>query len=81
MKRRRHPIELGDDQQLILGILLVILVAVSMLYCLGLGSLLLRDMWEEGLPLLNGTEMPIEELPITPTLVAPPATDAVPVVP
>jgi hypothetical protein len=75
VKRRRPRIELTDDQHLILGILLVILVAVSMLYCLGLGSLLLRDTWQEALPALNGMEIPIEELPFAPTLLAPPPTD------
>jgi len=77
VKRRRPRIELTDDQHLFLAILLVILVAVSMLYCLGLGGLLLRDTWQEALPALNGTEVPIEELPVAPALMAPPPTEPV----
>jgi hypothetical protein len=74
VKRRRPRIELTDDQHLFLAILLVILVAVSMLYCLGVGSLMLRDTWQRALPLINGTQVPFEELPIAPTLLAPPPT-------
>ena len=75
MKRRPRPrIELTDDQHLFLAILLVILVALSMLYCLGLGGLMLRDTWQQTLPLINGTQVPFEELPIAPTLLAPPPT-------
>jgi hypothetical protein len=75
MKRRQHRFELTDDQHLILGILLVILVAVSMLYCLGLGGLLLRDAWQGTVPALNGTQGPAEELEATPAELAPPPTD------
>lgn len=74
MRRRRPRIELTDDQQLFLAILLVILVALSILYCLGLGGLMLRDTWRETLPVLNGNHVPVEELPITPTPSAPPPT-------
>ncbi|MFN2290552.1 MAG: hypothetical protein ACK2UC_05100 [Anaerolineae bacterium] len=74
MKRRHPRIELTDDQHLFLAILLVILVAVSMLYCLGLGGLMLRDTWQQTLPLIDGTEVPVEELPVAPTLLAPPVT-------
>ena len=42
MKRRRFKIELTERQQLFLALLLVIMVAVSMLYCLGFASLTLR---------------------------------------
>jgi hypothetical protein len=51
-------VELTEEQQLALAVLVVILVAISMLYCLGLASLALRDSWEE-LPLpWNGTSLP-----------------------
>jgi hypothetical protein len=74
VKRHRARIELTDDQHLFLAILLVVLVALSMLYCLGLGGLMLRDTWQQTLPLINGTQLPIEELPVAPTLLAPPPT-------
>ena len=77
--KRRPRIELTDDQQLFLAILLVILFAVSILYCLGLGGLILRDTWQETLPVLNGNNVPVEEMPITPTLlVTPPASPTLP---
>jgi hypothetical protein len=48
MKRRRRKIEITEEQQMILGILLVILLAISLLYCLGFASLVLRQAWEDG---------------------------------
>jgi hypothetical protein len=46
VKRRRSKVELTERQELILAIVLVILVAVSVLYCLGFASLALRHVWE-----------------------------------
>ena len=70
MKRGRFQVELSEEQQLALAVLVVILVAISMLYCLGLDSLALLDSWEE-LPLpWNGTSLPEQDtgmMPRTPT--------------
>jgi hypothetical protein len=68
VKRRRLRLQLTDEQQLIVALLLVILLAVSMLYCLGFASLALRQTWEN-LPLpWNETLQPPQEIEITPTL-------------
>lgn len=50
MKRRRSLPPLSEEQQLILGLVLVILLAISMLYCLGFASLVLRQAWESAPP-------------------------------
>jgi len=48
VKQRRFKIELTERQQLFLALLLVIMVAISVLYCLGLASLSLRRSLENG---------------------------------
>ena len=66
MKRRRRKIQISEDQQTILGVVLVILLAISLLYCLGFASLVLRQAWD-GSPLpwedenLNGESSPSTE--------------------
>ncbi len=75
MKRPRLKIRLTEDQQLILALLLVILLAVSMLYCLGFASLTARQLWENA-PLpwsdWNSSEEDLgptpTSLPIEPTM-------------
>lgn len=60
--------QLSDRQQLILGLLLVILVAISMLYCLGFASVAVRQVWEKAPPpwdAINGFEESIETLVTT----------------
>lgn len=67
MKKRRPRLQLTEEQQLILALLLVILLAVSVLYCLGFASLALRQIWED-LPLpWNETPPPPQEIETTPT--------------
>jgi hypothetical protein len=44
--KRRHRLQLSDEQQLIVGVLLVILLAISLLYCLGFASIAVRHTWE-----------------------------------
>ncbi len=52
MKRRRLSVQLSEQQQMIVAVLLVILVAVSVLYCLGFASTVVLQNWEAGtLPL------------------------------
>jgi hypothetical protein len=46
LKRRKLKLRPSERQQLILGIMLVILLAVSMLYCLGFASMVLLQAWE-----------------------------------
>jgi hypothetical protein len=58
VKRRRFHVELSEEQQLALTILLVILVVISMLYCLGFASLALRDTWEDLHLPWNETSLP-----------------------
>jgi hypothetical protein len=77
VKRRRPTIRLSEEQQLILALLLVLLVAISMLYCLGFASLAVRETWESA-PLPWNDSGPSEEgtgaapdlLPAEPTLPA-----------
>jgi hypothetical protein len=45
VKKRRAKLQLNDEQQLILGFVLVILLAISMLYCLGFASIAVRQTW------------------------------------
>lgn len=47
MKKRRLKLELSEEQQLILGVVLVILLAISMLYCLGFASMALQQTWQD----------------------------------
>ena len=72
MKRKRRS--LTEEQQLILGLLLVILVAVSLLYCLGLTSLALRRAWENTQLPWSETEAPPENLDVQSTPTALPTT-------
>ena len=63
MKRKRLEPQLTERQQLIIGFVLVILVAISMLYCLGLASVALRQAWEQSPLQLNDSEnYPFEEM-------------------
>ena len=60
MKRPRLRGQLSEEQQVILAVLLVVLLAISMLYCLGLTSVVLRaNLTNTPLP-LNNTELPKE---------------------
>lgn len=43
VKRRRVRLQLSDRQQLVLALVMVLLLAISMLYCLGFASITLRD--------------------------------------
>lgn len=72
MKRKRRS--LTEEQQLILGLLLVILVAVSLLYCLGLTSLALHRAWENTQLPWSETEPPPENLDVGLTPTALPTT-------
>jgi hypothetical protein len=67
VRRKRRSIQLSEEQQLIFGLILVILVAISLLYCLGFASLAVRQAWH-GAPLpWNATEPPPENLEIDAT--------------
>lgn len=48
MKQRRPKKSITEEQQLILAVLAVVLLAISMLYCLGFASVILRQLWEGG---------------------------------
>jgi len=60
-KRPRFVSELSDEQLRFVGLILVVLVAVSMLYCLGFASLAIRDNWQQAPLPWNGT-VPVEEM-------------------
>ena len=47
MKRIR--LQLSEKQQLLAGIVLIVLLAISMLYCLGFASIALHQAWERAL--------------------------------
>lgn len=55
MKRTRLNVQLTERQQLVIGLVLVVLVAISLLYCLGFASVALRHAWENSPLHLNGT--------------------------
>ena len=65
MKRQRLSIELSEEQQLILALLVVILVAVSMLYCLGFASVVLRENWVNAPFSLDENDSSLEEAPMS----------------
>ena len=76
-KQRRLGLALTERQQLVLVLILVVLLAASLLYCLGFGSLALRQVWEN-VPVPWTSSEPVEEelmltpaitptLPLTPT--------------
>ncbi len=54
MRLPRPRIQLNDEQHMVLAILLVIMVAVSILYCLVFASLILRENWDKSPLPLNG---------------------------
>jgi hypothetical protein len=75
----KKKFEVSDDQQLVLGLLLALLIAISLLYCLGFASMALRQAWqamplpwsEEGAPGLTPTIGP--EASPTPSVFLAPA--------
>jgi hypothetical protein len=68
-------LQLNDEQQLILGFLLVILLAVSMLYCLGFASIAVRQTWENAPLPWNDAGTPEESTGVPSTVIVEP-TDA-----
>ena len=70
MKRPRLRLQMTYRQHLILAVILVVLLTVSLLYCLGFASLTLYHAWENnalpgngsGSP-VNGLEVPFAPLP------------------
>ena len=74
MRRRRLDGQLTDEQQMIVALLLVILLAISLLYCLGFASLALRQTLETT-PLPSSASPSGEEIGMTP---APSPTEAAP---
>jgi hypothetical protein len=48
VKRKRLSPKLTERQQLIIGIVLVVLVAISLLYCLGFASVAVHQAWKSG---------------------------------
>lgn len=73
MKRRRFKLQPNERQQLLLGIALVILLAVSMLYCLGFASVMLLQAWEQAPLPWNVTDTLEEGINPTATPVVTPA--------
>ena len=80
MKRKHLNLQLTERQQVVIGFVLVILVAISMLYCLGFASVALRTAWESS-PLLwnenNNYPEVSTDAPLTP-LVEPADSGAAP---
>jgi hypothetical protein len=68
VKRKRRTLQLTERQQLVIGFVLVILVAISMLYCLGFASVALRNAWENSpLPWSESNNYPAESTALPPT--------------
>jgi cytoskeletal protein RodZ len=73
VKQRKLKLQPSDRQQLLLGIVLVILLAVSMLYCLGFASMVLLQAWENATLPWNATDALEESIDLTATPVVEPA--------
>ena len=80
MKRKRLNLQLTERQQLVIGFVLVILVEISLLYCLVFASVALRQAWESGpLPWGETNNYPEESTVLPPTpLVEPEDSEATP---
>ena len=78
MKRKKLKLQPSERQQLLLGIILVILLAVSMLYCLGFASMMLLQAWESAPLPWNVTDTLEESIDLT-TTPAPQPVDPSPV--
>jgi hypothetical protein len=63
--KKRLGLQLSDEQQLIVGVLLVILLAISILYCLGFASIAVRQAWDNA-PLPWNDSLPPEDMTDTP---------------
>lgn len=74
--RPRLNLRLTEEQQLILTVLLVVLVMVSMLYCLGFASLAVHQVWENAPLPWNETEPVENTIDATPT--SPPVESMLP---
>lgn len=72
MKRRKLKLQPSEQQQLLLGIVLVVLLAVSMLYCLGFASMVLLQAWENAPLPWNATDALEEGIDLTATPVVEP---------
>ncbi len=71
MKQKLLNVQLTERQQLVIGFVLVVLVAISLLYCLGFASVALRHAWESSPLQLNGNNgvyyLEDEALDLTPS--------------
>jgi hypothetical protein len=67
VKRRRLNLQLSDEQYLILALLLVIVLTISLLYCLGFASLALRQVLEGTPTPGNGASITPQTLDLIPT--------------
>ncbi len=74
MKRRRLRLELSEHQHLLIAVVLVILLAASLLYCVGFASLAVGRVWENmATPTANpeAVEEGIDLSPVLTTTLAP----------
>jgi hypothetical protein len=72
VKKKRARFQLSDEQQLIVGFLLVILLAISMLYCLGFASIAVRQTWDSAPLPWNDTSTPEESTGLPSTVIVEP---------
>jgi len=78
VKEKRPNVRLSERQQVILAVLLVILVATSMLYCVGLASIALRNSWENASLPWSASDLPAEIRELPATLLPPETIDTEP---
>ena len=79
MKKRPVKLQLSDEQLLFLGFVLVILLAISMLYCLGFASIAVRQTWENAPVPLGDTSTPGETTALpSPMAIEPTGTGTAP---
>jgi hypothetical protein len=74
VKRQRFRVQLTYRQQLVLALMLVILLAISLLYCLGLASVALRQALENSPSLWSGAGAGPGDV-FEPTVVTPGASE------
>jgi hypothetical protein len=77
---RRTPwdLRLTERQLLVLSLILAILVATSVLYCLGIASIAVRDTLSGTSLPLDATFLPLQDLELTPSAPVPGPTPTPP---
>jgi hypothetical protein len=77
--KKRRKLQLSDEQQLIVGVLLIVLLAISLLYCLGFAGIAVRHRWDNAPLPWSDTSIPQGHTSVpSPGIVEPTGTGATP---